>query len=72
MARRRGLDLGLPQTGLKERLAAKRCTRDDLDVDERDVQTVMSALFGIKADTLKILELLREDDGEEEEEEDDG
>jgi hypothetical protein len=47
-----------------------RRARQHLDVDERDVQTLMSTLFDIKTDTLKILDLLREDDGEEEEEED--
>jgi hypothetical protein len=41
-----------------------------LVVNERDVQTVMQALFDIKTDVKKILELLEEVDGEEEEEAD--
>jgi hypothetical protein len=39
-------------------------------VDEEDVQTVMEALFLIRADTTEILRLLREDDDGEEEEAD--
>lgn len=39
-------------------------------MEERDVQTVMKALFDINAKADEILELLREDDGEEETEED--
>jgi hypothetical protein len=43
-----------------------------LAVDERDVQTLMQALFDIKTDVKTILELMldEEDDGEEEEEDD--
>ena len=41
-----------------------------LAVDERDLQTVMETLFGIRADTLEILQLLREDEDGEEEAED--
>jgi hypothetical protein len=60
----------VPQTGLKERLAEPGTKRDDLDVDERDMQTVMETLYDIRSDTLQILALLREDDDEEEEETD--
>jgi len=39
-----------------------------VDIDERDVQALMQALFDIKSDVQRIRELLEEDDGEEEEE----
>ena len=39
-----------------------------MDIDERDVQALMQALFDIKSDVQRIRELLEEDDGEEEEE----
>ena len=40
---------------------------DDLPLTERDVSTIMEALFDIRGDTHEILMLLREDDEEEEE-----
>ena len=42
--------------------------RRKLPLSERDVNTMMGALFQIRANTDEILELLRNDDGEEEEE----
>jgi hypothetical protein len=39
-----------------------------VDVDERDVQALMQALFDIRADIKRIRELLEDDNGEEEEE----
>ena len=39
-------------------------------MDDEDVQTVMNALFAIRADTQEILRLLTGDDDEEETEED--
>ena len=46
-----------------DRICERGAVRDD------DVQTVMEALFDIRADTKEILRLLREDDDEEEAEE---
>lgn len=42
--------------------------RTKLPLSEHDVDTMMRALFQIRANTDEILELLRDDDGEEEEE----
>jgi len=41
--------------------------RKKLPLSEHDVDTMMGALFQIRANTDEILELLRDDDGEEEE-----
>ena len=41
---------------------------DDLPLTERDVATMMEALFDIRGDTHEILTLLKGDDDEEEEE----
>jgi hypothetical protein len=40
---------------------------DDLPLTERDVSTMMEALFDIRGDTHEILTLLEDDDEEEEE-----
>jgi hypothetical protein len=39
-------------------------------VDDRDVQTLMRAVFDIKVDVKRILDLLEDEDGEEAEEDD--
>ena len=41
-----------------------------MDVDDRDMQTLMQTLFDMKADIKRILDRLEDDDGEEEEEDD--
>jgi hypothetical protein len=41
-----------------------------VDLDDRDVQTLMRALFDIRTDVRLIRELLEDEDGEEEEEDD--
>lgn len=41
-----------------------------MDMDDRDVQTLMQALFDIKSDTQTIRTLLEAEYGEEEEEDD--
>jgi hypothetical protein len=68
--RRRRLDLGLPQPRLKERLVRSRLAGNAVAVEERDVQTLMTALFKIQSDVAQILRLLVEDDDGEETEED--
>jgi hypothetical protein len=71
VGRPRGLDLRLPETWLRERLARDPAEREPqgVDLDDVDVQTLMQALFDIRSDVRTILELLLEDeDGEEEEE----
>lgn len=40
-----------------------------MDLEDRDVQTLMQTLFDMRADVRQILELLLEDDDGEEEEE---
>ena len=48
-----------------------RLTNNDVNVAERpfdDAMLMMETLFDIRANTVLIIELLREDDGEEEEE----
>ena len=71
MARRRGLRLGLPQTRLKERIVVAASARDDLAVDERDVQTLMENIFELRIDVKAIRRILEEDDEEEEDPEED-
>ena len=41
-----------------------------VDLDDRDMQTLMQALFDIRADVTWIREFLEDEDGEEEEEDD--
>ena len=54
---------------LRHRLGHRAAVfRKKLPLSEHDVDTMMGALFEIRANTDEILELLRDDDGEEEEE----
>ena len=72
MARRRGLDLDLQQTRLKETLVDHEFVRHPSDVDpvvdKEIVEIVMTILADIREDVSRIRQELVEDDGEEEEE----
>ena len=51
----------------KSRLDASGQPADDAAVDERDMQTLMTTLFDVRADTTEILRILREEDDDDEE-----